>query len=216
VATGGTAELAEAADAVRKPALAVKGGAVTGGQVFDDGRDSNAGDPAADADAGAGAAPALRQRMGPYSFVAHRCFACGQLNAAGLRLELHADGGRCWTETTIPAAFEGWEGITHGGIVSAIADEVMAWSLIGAQRLGFTARLEVDFRRPVPVDRQIRAEGWIEGHQRRRFDTRARITDSGTGEVLADARAIYLAARPAQEAALRERYDIRPAESDAG
>jgi acyl-coenzyme A thioesterase PaaI-like protein len=150
-----------------------------------------------------------RQRVGRFEFAAHNCFACGQLNVGGLRLELHASGDRCWTETTLPTNFEGWQGITHGGIVSAILDEVMAWSLIGEDRLGFTARLEVDFRRPVPVNRAIRAEGWIEARRRRRFDTRATVTDILSGQVLAEGRAIYLGAPLEQEAALRERYDIR-------
>jgi acyl-coenzyme A thioesterase PaaI-like protein len=154
----------------------------------------------------------LRQRVGRFDFAAHACFACGQLNVHGLRLQLHADDDRCWTETAIPRDFQGWEGITHGGVVSAILDEVMAWSLIGQDRLGFTARLEVDFRRPVPVETPIRAEGWIADRRRRRFDTRARLTNSATGEVLAEGAAIYLGAPPDQEAALRERYDIRAVE----
>jgi acyl-coenzyme A thioesterase PaaI-like protein len=155
------------------------------------------------------AAGALRQRVGRYDFAAHGCFACGQLNVAGLHLELHAMGDRCWTEVALPARFQGWAGITHGGVVSAILDEVMAWSLIGADRLGFTARLEVDFRRPVPVERPIRAEGWIVQQRRRRFDTAARLADVETGEVLAEAAAIYLGAPLEQEAELRDRYDIR-------
>jgi hypothetical protein len=150
-----------------------------------------------------------RQRVGQFDFAAHGCFACGQLNVHGLRLVLHAAGDRCWTELSIPATFQGWEGITHGGVVSAILDEVMAWSLIGAERLGFTARLEVDFRRPVPIDTPIRAEGWIVDRRRRRFDTQATLTNGTTGEVLVEARAIYLGAAVGQEAALRERYDIR-------
>jgi hypothetical protein len=158
----------------------------------------------------------MRQRVGRYDFAAHACFACGQLNLAGLRLVLHASGDRCWTETSLPATFQGWEGITHGGVVSAILDEVMAWSLIGADRLGFTARLEVDFKRPVPVNNAIRAEGWIEGHRRRRFDTRALITDVATGQVLAEARAVYLGAPLEQDAALRERYDVRILPEDNG
>ena len=156
----------------------------------------------------------LRQRVGRFDFAAHECFACGQLNVAGLHLELHAAGDRCWTETSLPARFQGWASITHGGVVAAILDEVMAWSLIGADRLGFTARLEVDFRRPVPIERPIRAEGWIVDRRRRRFDTAARIADVETGEILAEARAVYLGAPLEQEAALRDRYDIRIVEDE--
>ena len=155
-----------------------------------------------------------RQRVGRFEFAAHSCFACGQLNVHGLRLELHATEDRCWTDTTLPVDFQGWEGITHGGVVAAILDEVMAWSLIGEHRLGFTARLEIDFRRPVPVGVPIRAEGWIADRRRRRFDTRGQLTDAATGTVLAEASAIYLGAPAAQESALRRRYDIRVVPED--
>ena len=150
-----------------------------------------------------------RQRVGRFEFAPHNCFACGQLNVSGLQLQLHADEDRCWTDIALPRRFEGWDGIAHGGVVSAILDEVMAWSLIGQDRLGFTARLEVDFRRPVPIERGIRATGWITDRRRRRFDTAARLTDSATGEVLAEATAVYVGAPTAQEAQMRGRYSIR-------
>ncbi len=165
----------------------------------------------------AGPAPSSpsRQRVGRFEFAPHNCFACGQLNVSGMQLRLHADTGRCWTELALPRRFEGWEGIAHGGVVSAILDEVMAWSLIGQDRLGLTARLNVDFHHPVPVEVMIRAEGWITERRRRRFDASARLMDASTGQVLADATAIYVAAPVAQESALRDRYDIRIVEDEA-
>ena len=60
----------------------------------------------------------------------HNCFACGTLNAHGLHLALHAGGGRCWVDTVLDDSFEGWDGIAHGGIISTILDEVMAWAVI--------------------------------------------------------------------------------------
>ncbi len=145
-------------------------------------------------------------RVGRFQYRPHNCFACGQLNSGGLHLALHVDGQRCWTEFAIPKRFEGWEGLTHGGVLSAIVDEVMAWSLITVDQVGVTARLEVDFRRPVAIDQPIRAEGWIVEQRRRRFDTAAVVVDRGTGEVLVEARAIYLAADATRSREIRERY----------
>lgn len=159
-------------------------------------------------------APAARQIVGTFDFAAHNCFACGQLNFQGLQLVLHAVEDRCWTETSLSSRFEGWAGMTHGGIVSAILDEVMAWSLAGADRFGFTARLEVDFKRPVPIGTLIRAEGWTTERRRRRFDTRGEVTDVASGVLLAEASAIYLAVPQAEDAALRARYDVRAAPMD--
>ena len=67
----------------------------------------------------------------------------------------------CWTELTLDAAFQGWDGVAHGGILCTILDEVMAWSVIGQDTWGVTARMTVDFKRPVPVGLRLRAEGRV-------------------------------------------------------
>ena len=150
-----------------------------------------------------------RQRVGRFEFAPHNCFACGRLNLGGLQLALHAAGGRCWTDLTLARRFEGWQDMAHGGVVTAILDEVMAWSLIDQDRLGFTARMEVRFHHPVEVERPIRAEGWVTAVQRRKFQTAAHLVDTASGRVLAEATAVYLAAPAATEQRLRERYEIR-------
>src|SRR5450759_3008068 len=66
-----------------------------------------------------------------WEFEPHHCFACGELNESGLRLELHADSQGCWTELTLEPRFQGWDSVAHGGIVATLLDEVMAWSVIG-------------------------------------------------------------------------------------
>ena len=77
----------------------------------------------------------------PFEFAPHHCFACGTLNTHGLQLDLHIEEGRSWTELRLDERFQGWEAIAHGGIVCTILDEVMAWSLVGADNWGVTARL---------------------------------------------------------------------------
>ena len=139
----------------------------------------------------------------------HGCFACGTLNTHGLRLELHAAADRCWTELTLPERFAGWEGIAHGGIVTTILDEVMAWALVGEDSWGLTARMAIDFKRPVRVGQSIRAEGWITRSRRRIVDTEARVTDARTGEILATATGVYMAADDARKRELRARYGWR-------
>lgn len=61
----------------------------------------------------------------------HNCFGCGTLNVNGLQLllmsEVESDG--VWTSFTPDVRFEGYGGLVHGGIISTVLDEVMAWSL---------------------------------------------------------------------------------------
>jgi acyl-coenzyme A thioesterase PaaI-like protein len=156
--------------------------------------------------------PAIETTTGRFEFEPHNCFACGSLNANGLQLDLHVEPGRCWTEFTLDRRFEGWEGIAHGGILCTILDEVMAWALVGEDNWGVTARMNVEFRRPVEVGRTVRAEGWIVGGRRRRrvVDTAARVVDAWTGDELASATGVYGAASPERKRYLRERYSFRP------
>jgi acyl-coenzyme A thioesterase PaaI-like protein len=144
----------------------------------------------------------------------HACFACGDLNLHGLRLRLHVEGGSCWTEAVPEPRFGGWEGIVHGGILCAILDEVMAWSLIGQDCWGVTARMAVQFLRPVEVGRPIRAEGRLVDRRRRLLRTDARILDPATGDVLATAEATYLDAPAERKAQLKKRYGFRILDAD--
>jgi len=146
----------------------------------------------------------------------HNCFACGSLNSHGLNLVLHLGDDHCWTELRLPDRFEGWQGIAHGGIVCTILDEVMAWSLVQHDVWGVTARMIVDFRRPVRIGRAIRGEGRLVERRRRVLDATGRIVDAGTGEELAAAKGTYVAASEDRKRELKERYGFRalgPAEA---
>ena len=136
----------------------------------------------------------------------HHCFACGTLNETGLRLELHVERGRSWTELTYDARFQGWDGIAHGGILATILDEVMAWALVGDDQWGLTARLAIDFKRPVTVGQELRAEGWVTRSRRRIVDTGGHVLDGVSGQALVIATGVYLAADERRRSELRRRY----------
>jgi uncharacterized protein (TIGR00369 family) len=145
-----------------------------------------------------------------FEFEPHNCFACGTLNEHGLRLDLHLGDRRSWAELTLDNRFEGWVGIAHGGIVATILDEVMAWSLVAEDNWGVTARMSVEFRRPIQVGSRIRAEGWIVRSRKRIVETAAQIVD-GSGTVLATAEGTYLAADENRKRELQARYGYRAA-----
>ena len=118
---------------------------------------------------------------------AHHCFGCGALNPHGLRLRFFA------TETGVAAPFtpgpvhEGYTGMVHGGIVSTLLDEVMAWSLYRLDIWAVTAKMAVTFRQPVRVGDECRAEGWVERDRGRLIETAARLVRVGDGAILATA-----------------------------
>ena len=151
----------------------------------------------------------------PFPVRPHHCFACGELNVEGLGLALHVEGDSCWTELELPDRFEGWRGIAHGGIVCTILDEVMAWSLVDRDAWGLTARMSVAFKRPVPIETPIRAEGRLVDHRRRLLRTEARLVELASGTLLATAEGTYIAAPDDRKADLKRRYGFVALEAEA-
>lgn len=144
-----------------------------------------------------------------FEFAPHNCFACGTLNEHGLGLQIHVEPGRSWTELDLEPRFEGWEGIAHGGILCTILDEVMAWALVGEDNWGVTARMSVDFKKPVSVGTALRADGWVTRSRRRLVETEARIVDTVSGTELATATGVYVAADGKRKQELQRRYGFR-------
>jgi len=79
-----------------------------------------------------------------------RCVVCGRPGPAALGLEfrLRADGS-VTADFACAARFEGYGGILHGGVISAIADGAMTNCLFAHGVAAVTAELEVRFRHPV-------------------------------------------------------------------
>lgn len=136
----------------------------------------------------------------------HNCFACGSLNAHGLQLELHAADDHCWVETTLDTRFQGWDGIAHGGIICTILDEVMAWALVEHDMWGVTARMSVEFKKPVPIGRRIRGDGHVTSARRRIVEAEGVLVDAADGTLLARSTATFLAAPDDKKRELKERY----------
>jgi uncharacterized protein (TIGR00369 family) len=141
----------------------------------------------------------------PVRIAPHNCFACGSLNTHGLQLVLHAADDRAWIETTLDERFQGWDGIAHGGIICTLLDEVMAWALVEHDLWGVTARMQVDFRKPVPTGTPIRAEGRVTRARRRIVEAEGTLYDA-TGAVLAEATGTFVAASEDRKREAKERY----------
>lgn len=91
---------------------------------------------------------------------------------------------------------EGPPHAVHGGVLAGLFDELLG----GGQRLsggppGMTGRLTIRYRRPTPLDADLRLRVWIHDERKRRVTVRGDcivVGDAGTGEVTADAEAIFL------------------------
>ena len=78
----------------------------------------------------------------------------------------------------------------------------------GEDNWGMTARMSIDFRKPVEVGQRIRADGWTTRSRRRLVETEGRIVDATDGTVLVTATGLYLAADEGRKRQIRERYGL--------
>jgi acyl-coenzyme A thioesterase PaaI-like protein len=92
------------------------------------------------------------------------CFVCGLENPVGLQLKIYqVEPGVIETSFTAPEHFQGYPGVLHGGITAAILDEISGRAHMGgdpsAPRFMFTARLEVKYRKNVPIGQPLKIVG---------------------------------------------------------
>lgn len=92
------------------------------------------------------------------------CFVCGLANQFGLQLRFHLSApGEVTSIYSVPEQYQGFPGVVHGGIVAAMLDEVCARAHMGVDppRFMYTARLELRYRKNVPIGRPLRIVGTI-------------------------------------------------------
>ncbi len=79
------------------------------------------------------------------------CFGCGPECERGLHVVVRLDGAEVVTTHVFEAHHSGAPGIAHGGIVSALVDDVLGYLLHVVREPGVTRRLEVDYLTPVLI-----------------------------------------------------------------
>jgi uncharacterized protein (TIGR00369 family) len=107
------------------------------------------------------------------------CLVCGRDNPLGLGARYYElDTGELLGIFEARAEHQSYPGRVHGGIASAILDETIgrALGLTEPDAWGVTIELHVKFRKPVPIDREIRAIARVTKDSRRVFE--------GTGEIV--------------------------------
>jgi len=117
------------------------------------------------------------------------CFICGVENPVGLKLKIYEiKPGIVETTYTPPEHFQSYPGILHGGIVATILDEVSGRAQMGdpvQARFMFTAKLEVKYRKNVPIGKPLRVVGKAGKSKGRMAESWAGIYDE-SGTLLAE------------------------------
>jgi len=123
---------------------------------------------------------------------ANRCFVCGPDNPDGLRLEFRIEDGLCKAEYTPAGKYSGYDGVTHGGILFSLLDDVMANYLFLQGERAYTARCEIRYREPAPIGGEILLEGELLTRKRRMATMAGRAISAITGKVLAETSATFM------------------------
>ncbi len=106
-----------------------------------------------------------------------RCYVCGKENPAGLAVEFEIDK----TARSIHAHFtpvgihQGYEGIVHGGILSALLDEAMVKLAFSLGIPAVTAEMTVKFKAPAAPGEELAITGKITSEARRLIEAEAGI-----------------------------------------
>lgn len=122
------------------------------------------------------------------------CFVCGLANQFGLQLRFQLTGpGEVTSTYSVPEQYQGFPGVVHGGIVAAMLDEVCARAHMGVDppRFMYTARLDVRYRKNVPVGRPLRIVGTAL-KSRLHTATSSGVIYGPDGDVLAEAEALLV------------------------
>jgi acyl-coenzyme A thioesterase PaaI-like protein len=136
----------------------------------------------------------------------HWCFACGRLNPGGMHLDFEVSRDRAEARYTALTRHQGYDGLLHGGAVTALLDEAMGWAIFHQGIWGVTARINVTFRLPVPVGEDLRVTGQVATSRGRLIETRGTVARARDGAVLAEAEATFLRMTETRRRELERRY----------
>ncbi len=121
----------------------------------------------------------------------HNCFVCGPHNAIGLRVKFQLDGDVCRGEFTPGRDHCGYDGITHGGILFSLLDDVMAnWLYLKGLRC-VTAKCEIRYRNPLPVGCRVLLAGKSLKRKRNVVVMEGLASRADTAEAIAECQASF-------------------------
>jgi len=106
-----------------------------------------------------------------------KCYVCGKENPAGLAVNFTIDKAeRAIHAMFIPSdAHQGYEGIVHGGILSALLDEAMVKLAFNLGIPAVTAEMTVKFKAPSAPGEELFITGRITDETKKMIQAEARI-----------------------------------------
>ena len=120
------------------------------------------------------------------------CFVCGMENPIGLKAFFYDDDdGRVIAKFTPREEHQGYPGVVHGGIISALMDEAIGRVVTSLDIWAVTAKLELKFRQHVPLGKQFTITSELIRLRSRSFEAKGelRLAD---GTVAVEGYGVYI------------------------
>lgn len=131
--------------------------------------------------------PNLRQQHHP------DCIVCSPDAPYGLRVKYVLEGRLAVGTFDCSSRYEGYPGLLHGGVISALLDGAMTNWLFLHGRVAVTAELLVRFRHPVLLHKPVLLRAWITQDDSPLFRMQSQLMQAGT--LKATARAAFMLPR---------------------
>ena len=104
------------------------------------------------------------------------CLLCGIDNPIGLNLRFYEEGDdRVVARFTPLPEHQGYPGVLHGGLTSALLDETIGRTLVPHDLWAMTVELNVRFRRPIPVGQPLTVIGELVRLRSRTMEGRGEV-----------------------------------------
>lgn len=115
------------------------------------------------------------------------CFACGPNNPIGLKLDFAFEGDKYTARFTPLSEHQGYDNITHGGIIGTLLDEAMAKLVYAKGYMAVTAQLNIKYRKPAHTGEMLIISGWITSEPKSRIIDCASEIRNQQGILIAEA-----------------------------
>lgn len=88
-------------------------------------------------------------------------FVSGSQNDYGMKLSPRLENSKIIANYKFESRFQGGPGLVHGGILSAALDDIMGYACVIHDRSCVTAKLEINYITPVPVEKEFLLQAWV-------------------------------------------------------
>jgi uncharacterized protein (TIGR00369 family) len=109
-----------------------------------------------------------------------------------MHLKMRVEDGRALVDLEPSDIYQGFPGAMHGGILATILDEVMAWAIYAAGSWAVTAKMEIRYRDPGPLEGTLHGVGEVTRDRGgKTFEAEGRILGDD-GRTIAEATGLFM------------------------